>query len=113
MIRACGDRAQRKPYFAQERRSKNLQSVIIPKFVTDIYQHAFDGCANLTSVYYQGAESEWLKVQIDPSGNAALENATKYYEEKYTIFCDLENNKNDLPSGRSFFSFVIRQSCST
>jgi hypothetical protein len=62
--------------------AKNLQSVIIPKFVTDIYQHAFDDCANLTSVYYQGAESEWLKVQIDPSGNAALENATKYYEEK-------------------------------
>lgn len=62
--------------------AKNLQSVTIPKSVTDIYQYAFDGCANLTSVYYQGAESKWLKVQIDSSGNEALKNATKYYEEE-------------------------------
>ncbi|MBQ7323038.1 MAG: leucine-rich repeat domain-containing protein [Clostridia bacterium] len=60
--------------------AKNLQSVTIPKSVTDIYHHAFDGCVNLTSVSYQGTESEWLNIQIDPSGNEALEKATKHYE---------------------------------
>ena len=59
--------------------AKNLQSVTIPTSVTDVYHHAFDGC-NLTSVYYQGTESEWLNIQIDPSGNETLEKATKHYE---------------------------------
>ena len=59
--------------------AQNLQSVTIPTSVTDVYHHAFDGC-NLTSVYYQGTESEWLNIQIDPSGNETLEKATKHYE---------------------------------
>ena len=61
--------------------AKNLQSVTIPKSVTNIYPYAFDGCDNLTSVYYQGTESEWLKIQIDSSGNEVLEKLIEYYEE--------------------------------
>ena len=60
--------------------AQNLQSGTIPTSVTDSYHHAFDGC-NLTSVSYSGTESEWLKIQIDPSGNETLEKATKYFDE--------------------------------
>ena len=35
----------------------------------------------LKSVYYQGTESEWLKIQIDSSGNEVLEKLIEYYEE--------------------------------
>ena len=43
-----------------------------------IGRYAFHGCNNLTSVYYQGGESDWNEISIGFS-NDNLTNATRYY----------------------------------
>jgi hypothetical protein len=59
----------------------SLTSVTIPKSVTSISWYAFAGCDSLTDVYYAGSEADWMKVQIDSSGNDPLTNATIHYND--------------------------------
>ena len=45
----------------------SLTSISIPDSVTSIGFPAFYGCASLKTVYYQGSEAQWKKIQIDDS----------------------------------------------
>ena len=49
----------------------NLESVVIPKNVTNIDIKVFAGCTSLTNVYYMGTEQEWMAVTIG-EGNDVL-----------------------------------------
>ena len=42
----------------------SLTSITIPDSVTSIGTRAFDGCSSLKTVYYQGSEAQWKKIQI-------------------------------------------------
>ena len=57
---------------------KTLTTIRIPRSVTAIESYAFDGCANLTDVYYAGSKSEWQAISIGDS-NSPLSNATIHY----------------------------------
>ena len=56
----------------------NLTSVSIPNSVTYINETAFDGCSNLTDVYYSGSENEWEKLDVGYY-HKCLANATIHY----------------------------------
>ena len=63
----------------------NMTSITIPLSVKSINKWAFRGDYNLADIYYQGAEQDWKKIQIDKTGmnetkNAALLNATIHYQ---------------------------------
>ena len=57
---------------------ESLASVTIPDSVTSIGDGAFYNCDSLTTVYYNGTEEEWNKIDID-SYNSALTDADIYY----------------------------------
>ena len=42
----------------------SLTSISIPASVTNIGEWAFFGCSSLKTVYYQGSEEQWKKIQI-------------------------------------------------
>ena len=53
-----------------------FKTVTIPDTITDIGKRAFDGCANLTDVYFGGTAAKWAEVTIfafnDSLNNAAF-----------------------------------------
>ncbi len=53
-----------------------LESIIIPDSVNSIKNGAFQCCDSLTTVYYNGTESQW---NIIIGNNGRLQNATVYY----------------------------------
>lgn len=52
-----------------------LESIALPATVTSIGDSAFDGCTNLSKVYYAGTKAEWETVTIGTE-NAPLSSAT-------------------------------------
>lgn len=54
----------------------NLKKLYIPANVKKINRGAFEGCNNLTDIYYAGSESMWDNISIDATGNDVLSNAT-------------------------------------
>ena len=60
---------------------RNLISITIPEGVTSIGERAFDGCEELTDVYFNGSRSEWKKITI-LDGNTFLQNAKIHYAEE-------------------------------
>ena len=58
---------------------KQLDSVTIPRAVTRIEQNAFKDCYNLSTIYYQGTETEWTDIQIDSYGNSMLLSCPQVY----------------------------------
>lgn len=62
------------------RYSKSLINITIPESVTTIYPAAFDGCENLSHVYYKGNEEKWKNISI-MWGNDKLANATIHFYE--------------------------------
>lgn len=55
-------------------------SVSFPSTIEEIARRAFNNCTELTDVYYDGTEEEWNEISIS-SGNDAIENATKHFNE--------------------------------
>ena len=55
-----------------------LESIALPATVTSIGESAFDGCTNLTTVYYAGTKAEWEAVKIG-TNNAPLSSANMVY----------------------------------
>jgi len=59
--------------------SASLESIVIPKAVTNVAKQAFDRTAALKTVYYGGSsEADWSKISMS-DGNENLQNATRYY----------------------------------
>ena len=52
-----------------------LKSIALPATITSIGDSAFDGCTNLTTVYYAGTKEQWEAVTIGEE-NAPLSSAT-------------------------------------
>lgn len=65
------------PYNLFER-CYSLETVTIPKSVTSIKAGAFYKCDKLTDVYYEGTQTEWIKINIEKNNNPLL-NATIHY----------------------------------
>lgn len=59
--------------------SLGLETVKIPKNITEIESYAFDGCIQLTDVYFEGTEQERNQMIIG-EGNESLLGATWHYE---------------------------------
>ncbi|MBQ8944033.1 MAG: leucine-rich repeat protein, partial [Clostridia bacterium] len=55
----------------------NLKKVSIPVSLTQINKNAFSGCANITDVYYEGTEEQWIEIK----GNQVIDiqDATIHY----------------------------------
>lgn len=51
--------------------NESLFDIVLPRTVTAIGQHAFNGCKNLTNVYYTGSVDEWTAITIG-GGNGSL-----------------------------------------
>lgn len=69
--------------------NESITAIYIPKTVTDIGAKAFNGCAKLTDVYYEGSEDDWDDVSVGRS-NDPLKNAEFHYNaysniKKYTV----------------------------
>lgn len=70
-----------------------MTKITIPKSVSNIGEYVFDGCQNLTNVYYTGTESDWNNIYIS-YGNNYLNNAARIYitettkETKTTVYDD-------------------------
>ena len=57
-----------------------ITSVSFPSTLKEIGRRAFNNCTTLTDVYYDGTEMEWNEISIS-TGNDAIENATKHFNE--------------------------------
>ena len=55
-----------------------LESIALPATVTSIGDSTFDGCTNLSTVYYAGTKAEWAAVNIG-TDNAPLSSANMVY----------------------------------
>lgn len=60
-----------------------LKNIIIPASVTEIGAAVFDGCTELTDIYYTGSEAQWKLVNIN-SDNEQLFAATLHFEASGT-----------------------------
>ena len=60
-----------------------LKNIIIPASVTKIGAAVFDGCAELTDIYYTGSEAQWKLVNIN-SDNQQLFAATLHFKASGT-----------------------------
>ena len=65
-----------------------LKTITIPKSVTSISSWAFEGCSNLTDVYYTSSVADYGKITISDSGNTYYANATKHFGYTITWICD-------------------------
>lgn len=67
---------------------EEITSVSIPNTIEEIGRKAFNGCTELTDVYYDGTEEEWNNISIS-AGNTPIESATKHFKEveveSYTV----------------------------
>ncbi len=57
---------------------ETLETLELKLPLNSVAINAFNGCVNLTDVYYEGTEEEWAKVAI-ASNNEPLINATKHF----------------------------------
>ena len=57
----------------------SLTTIFLPKTVTNIIHNPFNGCTNLSVVYYGGTESDWNSINFFLDGNDKLKYATRYY----------------------------------
>lgn len=62
--------------------SKNLTRIDIPSSVKTIQQEAFNECAALKDIYYQGSESKWKAITIDE--NASIPTDVTMHYNSYT-----------------------------
>ncbi|MBQ6873752.1 MAG: leucine-rich repeat protein [Clostridia bacterium] len=60
---------------------EKLKTVTISDTVKSIGYRAFEGCINLTDVYYSGSQSEWNEISIDEN-NESLTNATIHFAKE-------------------------------
>lgn len=58
--------------------SNLIQAVELPTQITSVGKDAFEGCGNITDVYFAGTEKQWSSVTIK-SGNGNLANAQMHY----------------------------------
>ncbi len=58
----------------------NLTVIMLPSTLSKIEKDAFAGCTSLTTVYYNGSEADWQKIEIG-SGNECLTCATIIFGE--------------------------------
>ena len=58
-----------------------LTSVSFPNTIEEIGRRAFNNCSSLTDVYYDGTEEEWNNKVSISSGNDAIVNATKHFNQ--------------------------------
>lgn len=68
------------PYDTSE---SQLSKIYLPNSLTSIEFGAFDGCNNLSDVYYDGTREQWNKINInnDENGNSTLLNADIHFKE--------------------------------
>ena len=75
----------------------SLKMVILPKSVTTIEHSAFLDCSSLTSVFYEGTEEEFDKIDIDQRNEDILDAKIYFYSEvepttQGNFWCYNENN---------------------
>lgn len=63
----------------------NLKKLYIPANVKKINRGAFEGCNNLTDIYYAGSESMWDSINVDATGNEVLSNATIHHNSSSMV----------------------------
>ncbi len=56
----------------------SIESIVIPKGISNIGSYAFYRCNNLKDVFFEGSESSWKAITIS-SNNTCLTNATIHY----------------------------------
>ncbi len=56
-----------------------LTQVVLPQSLTVIEANAFSSCDALSTVYYQGSNTDWQNVQIAAEGNTTLDYAVFHY----------------------------------
>ena len=66
----------------------DLKTITIPKSITSIYNWAFDGCSNLTDVYYGSTAGDFGNISIGNTGNSYFTKATKHFGYTITWVCD-------------------------
>ncbi len=59
-----------------------LKEIVIGTGLKEILKDCFGSDENLTTVYFRGTEEEWNAIEIDPTGNEYLLNATIVYNYK-------------------------------
>ncbi len=64
---------------------ENLPSITIPDKVESIGNSAFEGCSNLTSVYYTGDIGEWCGISFEGSSSNPLCNASNLYIDNQLV----------------------------
>jgi len=57
---------------------KSLSEINIPGSVTKIMYGAFEGCNDLSDIYYSGTEEQWKSIEVDEA-NKVLSTATIHY----------------------------------
>ncbi len=59
-----------------------LKEIVIGTGLKEILKDCFGSDEKLTTVYFRGTEAEWKAINIDPTGNEFLLNATIVYNYK-------------------------------
>ena len=75
-----------------------ITSISFPCTIEEIGRRAFNNCSSLTDVYYDGTEEEWNEKVSISSGNDAIENAIKHFNnhivESFTVkFVDYDGTE--------------------
>ena len=77
----------------------DLQTITIPSSVKNIANDIFEGDTKITTIYYEGTESDWLKLS---NGNSTLENLTVYYANNVNF--DLNGCSETAPETQKIYN---------
>lgn len=66
------------------RNCRNLQSLTLPKTLSEISDEAFKGCDKLSSIFYNGSKSDWehIKLGVQTFGSSG------WIHQNKTVYCN-------------------------
>lgn len=60
--------------------NSNITNIYLPNTILSFAEKAFEGCSNLTNVYYSDSISKWMNIGINGSNSSPMNGAENFYQ---------------------------------